>query len=102
MSNNRPKAIFYCGANGSGKSTLRQFNQDRVSLVIDSDHIAAEINPEMPRLADMEAGKLHCAYSVKRWIIEFLFPWNRPCPANLPLHAFKQLMPLDFMSYSTI
>ena len=57
MSNNRPKAIFYCGANGSGKSTLRQFNQDRVSLVIDSDHIAAEINPEMPRLADMEAGK---------------------------------------------
>lgn len=57
MSNNRPKAIFYCGANGSGKSTLRQFNQDRVSLVIDSDHIATEINPEMPRLADMEAGK---------------------------------------------
>ena len=57
MLNNRPKAIFYCGANGSGKSTLRQFNQDRVSLVIDSDHIAAEINPEMPRLADMEAGK---------------------------------------------
>ena len=57
MSNNQPKAIFYCGANGSGKSTLRQFNQDRVSLVIDSDHIAAEINPEMPRLADIEAGK---------------------------------------------
>lgn len=53
MSNNRPKAIFYCGADGSGKSTLRH----RVSLVIDSDHIAAEINPEMPRLADMEAGK---------------------------------------------
>ena len=27
MSNNQPKAIFYCGANGSGKSTLRQFNE---------------------------------------------------------------------------
>ena len=27
MSNNRPKAIFYCSANGSGKSTLRQFNE---------------------------------------------------------------------------
>lgn len=58
MSNNRPKAIFYCGANGAGKSTLRQFNQDRVSIVIDSDHIAAEINPETPRLADIEAGKI--------------------------------------------
>lgn len=57
MSNSQPKAIFYCGANGAGKSTLRQFNQDRVSIVIDSDHIAAEINPESPRLADIEAGK---------------------------------------------
>lgn len=27
MSNNRPKAIFYCGANGSGKSTLRRINE---------------------------------------------------------------------------
>ena len=27
MSNNRPKAIFYCSANGSCKSTLRQFNE---------------------------------------------------------------------------
>lgn len=103
MLNNRPKAIFYCGANGSGKSTLRQFNQDRVSLVIDSDHIAAEINPEMPRLADMEAGKT--ALRLFRQALDnqkFLFPWNRPYPANPPLPAFKQLMPLDFMSYSTI
>ncbi|WP_239689716.1 hypothetical protein [Rodentibacter caecimuris] len=51
------KAIFYCGTNGSGKSTLRSFNQDPVQIVIDSDHIAMQINPRNPRLADIEAGK---------------------------------------------
>ncbi|MEE3608324.1 zeta toxin family protein [Avibacterium paragallinarum] len=50
-------AIFYCGTNGAGKSTLRSFNQDRVQVVIDSDHIAMEINPQNPRLADIEAGR---------------------------------------------
>lgn len=50
-------AIFYCGTNGAGKSTLRSFNKDSVQIVIDSDHIAMEINPENPRLADIEAGR---------------------------------------------
>lgn len=50
-------AIFYCGTNGAGKSTLRSFNQDAVQIVIDSDHIAMQINPENPRLADLEAGR---------------------------------------------
>ncbi|OOF46791.1 zeta toxin family protein [Rodentibacter trehalosifermentans] len=50
-------AIFYCGTNGSGKTTLRGFNKDSVQIVIDSDHIAMEINPENPRLADIEAGR---------------------------------------------
>lgn len=39
MSNNRPKAIFYCGANGSGKSTLRRFNeivQEKRSIIADT------------------------------------------------------------------
>lgn len=54
---NKPKAIFYCGTNGAGKSTLRSFNQDPVQIVIDSDHIAMQINPENPRLADLEAGR---------------------------------------------
>jgi len=39
MSNNRPKAIFYCGANGSGKSTLHRFNeivQDKRSITADT------------------------------------------------------------------
>lgn len=51
------KAIFYCGTNGAGKSTLRSFNQDSVQIVIDSDHIAMQINPTNPRLADIEAGR---------------------------------------------
>lgn len=50
-------AIFYCGTNGAGKTTLRGFNEDSVQIVIDSDHIAMEINPENPRLADIEAGR---------------------------------------------
>lgn len=50
-------AIFYCGTNGAGKSTLRTFNHDTVEIVIDSDHIAAQINPTHPRLVDMEAGR---------------------------------------------
>ena len=51
------KAIFYCVTNGAGKSTLRSFNQDPVQIVIDSDHIAMQINPQNPRLADIEAGR---------------------------------------------
>ncbi|PRJ62283.1 hypothetical protein BV104_01586, partial [Haemophilus influenzae] len=43
--------------NGSGKSTLRSFNQDAVQIVIDSDHIAMQINPQNPRLADIDAGR---------------------------------------------
>lgn len=54
---NKSLAIFYCGTNGAGKSTLRSFNQDSVQIVIDSDHIAMQINPENPRLADIEAGR---------------------------------------------
>lgn len=54
---NKPLAIFYCGTNGAGKSTLRLFNQDAVQIVIDSDHIAMQINPDNPRLADLEAGR---------------------------------------------
>ncbi|MDG2954646.1 zeta toxin family protein [Bisgaard Taxon 10/6] len=50
-------AIFYCGTNGAGKSTLRSLNQDVVQIVIDSDHIAMQINPTNPRLADLEAGR---------------------------------------------
>ncbi|VEB23845.1 zeta toxin family protein [Avibacterium volantium] len=50
-------AIFYCGTNGAGKSTLRSFNQDSVQVVIDSDHIAMELNPQNPRRADIEAGR---------------------------------------------
>ncbi|QEY24343.1 zeta toxin family protein [Neisseria animalis] len=50
-------AIFYCGINGAGKSTLRTFNHDAVEIVIDSDHIATQIKPAHPRLADMEAGR---------------------------------------------
>ena len=102
MSNNRPKAIFYCGANGSGKSTLRQFNQDRVSLVIDSDHIAAEINPEMPRLADMEAGKTALRLFRQALDNRISFSMNRPYPANPPLPAFKRPAMPDSTSYSTI
>lgn len=52
-----PKAIFYCGTNGAGKSTLRSLKRDVVQIVIDSDHIAMELNPENPRLADLEAGR---------------------------------------------
>lgn len=54
---NKSLAIFYCGTNGEGKSTLRSFNQDSVQIVIDSDHIAMQINPDNPRLADIEAGR---------------------------------------------
>ncbi len=54
---NKSLAIFYCGTNGAGKSTLRSFNRDSVQIVIDSDHIAMQINPENPRLADIEAGR---------------------------------------------
>lgn len=54
---NKSLAIFYCGTNGAGKSTLRSFNQDSVQIVIDSDHIAMQINPDNPRLADIEAGR---------------------------------------------
>ncbi len=54
---NKSLAIFYCGTNGAGKSTLRSFNRDSVQIVIDSDHIAMQINPENPRLADVEAGR---------------------------------------------
>lgn len=50
-------AIFYCGTNGAGKTTLRGFNKDTVQIVIDPDHIAMEINPQNPRLADLEAGR---------------------------------------------
>ncbi len=50
-------AIFYCGTNGAGKTTLRGFNRDTVQIVIDSDHIAMEINPRNPRLVDIEAGR---------------------------------------------
>lgn len=50
-------AIFYCGTNGAGKSTLRSFSQDAVQIVIDSDHIAQEINPHNPRSADVAAGR---------------------------------------------
>ncbi|MDG6410958.1 zeta toxin family protein [Glaesserella parasuis] len=54
---NKSLAIFYCGTNGAGKSTLRSFNQDSVQIVIDSDHIAMQINPDNPRLAAIEAGR---------------------------------------------
>lgn len=54
---NKSLAIFYCGTNGAGKSTLRSFNQDSVQIVIDSDHIAMQINPDNPRLVDIEAGR---------------------------------------------
>ena len=54
---NKSLAIFYCGTNGAGKSTLRSFNRDSVQIVIDSDHIAMQINPDNPRLADIEAGR---------------------------------------------
>lgn len=50
-------AIFYCGTNGAGKTTLRGFNKDSVQIVIDSDHIAMQINPENPRLVDSQAGR---------------------------------------------
>ena len=50
-------AIFYCGTNGAGKTTLRGFNKDTVQIVIDSDHIAMQINPENPRLVDNQAGR---------------------------------------------
>lgn len=36
---------------------MRGFNKDTVQIVIDSDHIAMEINPQNPRLADLEAGR---------------------------------------------
>lgn len=54
---NKPVAIFYCGTNGAGKSTLRAFNHDMVQIVIDSDNIAMQINPENSRVADIEAGR---------------------------------------------
>ncbi|MCW9709445.1 zeta toxin family protein [Avibacterium sp. 21-586] len=50
-------AIFYCGTNGAGKTTLRAFNKDAVQIVIDSDHIAMQINPENPRVVDSQAGR---------------------------------------------
>lgn len=51
------KAVFYCGTNGAGKSTLRSIDGNEVSVVIDSDHIAMQINPANPRAADIEAGR---------------------------------------------
>ncbi|MFZ7216375.1 zeta toxin family protein [Avibacterium avium] len=50
-------AIFYCGTNGAGKTTLRGFNKDAVQIVIDSDHIAMQLNPDNPRLVDSQAGR---------------------------------------------
>ena len=50
-------AIFYCGTNGAGKTTLRGFNKDTVQIVIDSDYIAMQINPDNPRLVDSQAGR---------------------------------------------
>jgi len=50
-------AIFYCGTNGAGKTTLRGFNKDTVQIMIDSDHIAMQLNPNNPRLADSQAGR---------------------------------------------
>ncbi len=43
--------------NGAGKTTLRGSNKDTVQIVIDSDHIAMQINPENPRLVDSQAGR---------------------------------------------
>ena len=57
MRPHQTKAVFYCGTNGAGKTTLRGLNHDAVSVVIDSDHIAQEINTDNPRAADMEAGR---------------------------------------------
>ncbi|MDO5639852.1 MAG: zeta toxin family protein [Neisseria sp.] len=57
MKPKQARAVFYCGTNGAGKTTLRGLNHDAVSVVIDSDHIAVEINPQNPRGADMEAGR---------------------------------------------
>lgn len=40
-----------------GKKYFTFFNQDAVQIVIDSDHIAMQINPQNPRLADIDAGR---------------------------------------------
>ena len=53
--------------------------------MIDSDHIAAEINPEMPRLADMEAGKTALRLFRQALDNRISFPWNRPYPAKSAL-----------------
>ncbi|MCK9109480.1 hypothetical protein MZA89_01990 [Haemophilus influenzae] len=71
------KAIFYCGTNGSGKSTLRLFNQDSVQIVIDSDYIAMQINPQNPRLADIDVGRKAIGYFVLLLSNILIFPWNQ-------------------------
>ncbi|XOC62456.1 hypothetical protein MY519_07570 [Haemophilus influenzae] len=60
-----------------GKSTLRSFNQDVVQIVIDSDHIAMQINPQNPRLADIDAGRK--AIGLFRFAIKLHidFLWNQ-------------------------
>ena len=63
MSTAKPKAVFFTGTNGSGKSSMREhmlkygkFDQEYVH--IDADKIARDINPQNPRAADLEAGRL--------------------------------------------
>ncbi|PJG82220.1 zeta toxin family protein [Caviibacterium pharyngocola] len=67
-------AIFYCGTNGAGKTTLRGFNTDTVQIVIDSDHIAMQLNPENPRLADSTAGRK--AIELFKFAIEHQIPFS--------------------------
>ncbi|MBH5328548.1 zeta toxin family protein [Eikenella sp. S3360] len=81
-------AIFYCGTNGAGKSTLRGFNRDSVQIVIDSDHIAMEINPQSPRSADFEAGKK--AVSLFRFALEHRISFSME--STLSGHSVLQRM----------
>lgn len=51
------RLVVYAGANGAGKSTLRADGDDPVTLEIDPDRIAREIDPTDPRAVDFAAGK---------------------------------------------
>lgn len=93
---NNPLAIFYCGTNGAGKSTLRSFNHDSVQIVIDSDHIAMQINPEDPRLADLEAGRK--AIELFKFAIknQISFSMESTLSGNSILQRMKKAKLIDF------
>jgi predicted ABC-type ATPase len=53
-----PDALVVGGPNGAGKSTFAtEYLKDREQRYLSADHIAAEMNPDAPETAKIQAGK---------------------------------------------